>query len=275
VTVQTVVIGVMTLMILVAAFFGLRYMVRQLELARIKSSFLANVSHELKTPIALIRLAVETLEMQRFSSPEEGGKFLRRIHRETERLNTLVENILDFARLEAGQRAFRFSQVDVVDLVRETMDSFRIRLEDQGFALRVELPNHLPPVRGDGPALAQCLLNLLDNAVKYSRQRKEIRVAVAERDGGVGISVQDRGIGIAARDHKRIFDKFVRVEDGLVHDVKGTGLGLSLVQQIIRAHNGRVEVTSMPGEGSTFTLWLPRAPAEAAALPETEMRTGS
>jgi signal transduction histidine kinase len=275
VMVQTVVIGLMMLMILVAAFFGLRYMVRQLELARIKSSFLANVSHELKTPIALIRLAVETLEMQRFSSPEEGGKFLRRIHRETERLNVLVENILDFARLEAGQRAFRFSQVDVVDLVRETMDSYRIRLEDQGFALRVELPDHLPPVRGDGPALAQCLLNLLDNAVKYSRQRKEIRVAAAERDGGVGISVQDRGIGIATRDHKRIFDKFVRIEDGLVHDVKGTGLGLSLVQQIIRAHNGRVELTSMPGEGSTFTLWLPRAPAEAAALPETEMRTGS
>jgi signal transduction histidine kinase len=275
VMVQTFVIGIMTLMILVASFFGLRYMVRQLELARIKSSFLANVSHELKTPIALIRIAVETLEMQRFSSPEESGKFLRRIHRETNRLNVLVENILDFARLEAGQRAFRFGQVDVVELVRETMDSFRIRLEDQGFALKVELPEHLPPVRGDGPALAQCLLNLLDNAVKYSRQRKEIRVAAFERDGLVAISVQDRGIGIASRDHKRIFDKFVRIEDGLVHDVKGTGLGLSLVQQIIRAHNGRVEVSSTPGEGSTFTLWLPRAPAEAAALPETEMRTGS
>jgi len=275
VTVQTAVIGLMMLMILVAAFVGLRYMVRQLELARIKSSFLANVSHELKTPIALIQLAVETLEMQRFSSPEESSKFLRRIHRETVRLNVLVENILDFARLEAGQRAFRFTQVDLADLVRETMDSFRIRLEDQGFALRVELPDHLPLVRGDGPALAQCLLNLLDNAVKYSRQRKEIRVAAAERDGGVGISVQDRGIGIATRDHKRVFDKFVRIEDGLVHDVKGTGLGLSLVQQIIRAHNGRVELTSTPGEGSTFTLWLPRAPAEAAALPETEMRTGS
>src|SRR5258705_3559559 len=250
VTVQTAVIGIMTLLILLAAFFGLRYTVRQLELARVKSSFLANVSHELKTRIALIRLAVETLEMQRFSSPEEGGKFLRRIHRETERLNVLVENILDFARLEAGQRAFRFARVDLVDVVRETMDSFRIRLEDQGFALRVELPEHLPPVRGDGQALAQCLLNLLDNAVKYSRQRKEIRVAAFEHDGGVAISVQDRGIGIAARDQRRIFDKFVRIEDGLVHDVKGTGLGLSLVQQIIRAHNGHVDGSSVPGEGS-------------------------
>lgn len=275
VMVQIAVIGFMTLMILLAAFFGLRYTVRQLELARIKSSFLANVSHELKTPIALIRLAVETLEMQRFASPEESGKFLRRIHRETVRLNVLVENILDFARLEAGQRTFRFGPVDAVELVRETMDSFRLRLEDQGFALRVDLPDQLPPIRGDGPALAQCLLNLLDNAVKYSKQRKEIRVAAFERDGCIAISVQDRGIGIATRDHKRIFDKFVRIEDGLVHDVKGTGLGLSLVQQIIRAHNGRIEVSSTPGEGSTFTLWLPRAPAEAAALPETEMRTGS
>jgi signal transduction histidine kinase len=272
---QIAVIAFMTFAILAALFFGLRYTVRQIELARIKSSFLSNVSHELKTPITLIRIAVETLELHRFSSPEESDKFLRRIARETERLDALVENILDFARLEAGQRTFRFGTLDVAELVRETMDSFRLRLEDQGFAVRVELPGHLPAVRGDGNAVAQCLLNLLDNAVKYSRQRKEIRVVAGERDGGVAISVQDRGIGIPARDQKRIFEKFVRLEDGLVHDVKGAGLGLSLVQQIMRAHNGRVEVSSVPGEGSTFTLWLPKSPAEAAAPPEPERRTGS
>ena len=269
------VIGLMTLVILFATFFGLRYTVRQLELARVKSSFLSNVSHELKTPIALIRLAVETLEMHRFSSPEEGDKFLKRISRETTRLNTLVENILDFARLEAGQRTFRFTEVDLVELVRETMDSFRLRIEDQGFALTLDLPERLPRVRGDASALAQCLLNLLDNAVKYSRHRKEVRVWAGERDGGVAVSVSDRGVGIAARDQKRIFEKFVRIEDGLVHDVKGTGLGLSLVQQIIRAHNGRVEVHSAPGEGSTFTLWLPKSGTEEVAPPEAEARTGS
>ncbi len=268
-------IGIMAVLILLATFFGLRYTVRQLEIARLKSSFLSNVSHELKTPIALIRLAVETLEMRRVSSPEESEKFLRRISRETMRLNQLVENILDFARLEAGQRAFRFSRVDLGEVVRETMDSYRLRIEDQGFSLKLELPDPLPAVRGDGPALAQCLLNLLDNAVKYSRDRKEIRVSLAVRDGMVGLSVADRGIGIAARDHRRIFEKFVRLEDGLVHDVKGAGLGLSLVQQIVRAHGGRIEVHSVPHEGSTFTLWIPRAAADDADASEPEARTGS
>ncbi|MFI5371811.1 MAG: sensor histidine kinase, partial [Candidatus Eisenbacteria bacterium] len=244
-------IAIMAVLILLATFFGLRYTVRQIEIARLKSSFLSNVSHELKTPIALIRLAVETLEMRRISSPEESEKFLRRISRETTRLNQLVENILDFARLEAGQRAFRFTRVDLGEVVRETADSFRLRIEDQGFTLKLDLPEGLPVVRGDGPALAQCLLNLLDNAVKYSRERKTIRVSATTRDGMVGVAVADEGIGIAPRDQRRIFEKFVRLEDGLVHDVKGAGLGLSLVQQIVRAHGGRIDVHSVPHEGST------------------------
>jgi signal transduction histidine kinase len=268
-------IGIMSLVILGATMFGLRYTVRQIELARIKSSFVSNVSHELKTPIALIRLAVETLEMQRVSSPEETEKFLRRISRETRRLNHLVDNILDFARLEAGQRVFRFGTVDVAELVRETVDSFRLRLEDQGFSLALDLPETLPSVRGDGPALAQCLLNLLDNAMKYSRTRRDLRVAAALRDGMVTVSVSDKGIGIAPRDQKHIFEKFVRLETGLVHDVRGAGLGLSLVDQIMRAHGGRVEVHSTPGEGSTFTLVLPAPRGVEAEPTEAPARTGS
>jgi len=267
-------IGVMVVVLLVATFFGLRYAVRQIELARIKSSFLSNVSHELKTPIALIRLAVETLEMGRVKTKEDHDKFLRRISRETVRLNQLVENILDFARLEAGQRTFRFQDVDLAEVIRETVDSYRLRIEDQGFTLALDLPPDLPRVRGDGPALAQCLLNLLDNAVKYSRDNKQIRVTGVVREGLVGVSVADRGIGIATRDQRRIFEKFVRLEDGLVHDVKGAGLGLSLVQQILRAHGGRVEVASVPNEGSTFTLWIPRAAGTAATV-VSEAPTGS
>src|SRR4029450_11892408 len=118
--------------------------------------------------------------------------------------------ILDFARLEAGQRVFKFTRVDVIELVREALDSFRLRLEDQGFALTVDLPEDLPPVRGDGPAIAQVLLNLLDNAIKYSRNRREVRVAATRRDGTVAISVSDRGIGIPAREQQRIFEKLDR-----------------------------------------------------------------
>jgi signal transduction histidine kinase len=267
-------IALMSLVILGATLFGLSYTARQLELARIKSSFVSNVSHELKTPISLIRVAVETLEMRRFTSAEEGERFLRRISRETLRLNQLVDNILDFARLEAGQRVFRFGAVDLAELVRDTVDSFRPRLDELGFALTLDLPDDLPPARGDAAALGQCLINLLDNAIKYSRNRREIRMAASAHDGSVAVAVADRGIGISARDQRRIFEKFVRLETGLVHDVKGAGLGLSLVDQIIRAHGGRIEVSSSPGEGSTFTMVLPVAGGGEAAREEPRAQTG-
>lgn len=267
-------IAIMAIAIAAASTFGLRYTIRQLELAQLKSGFVSNVSHELKTPIALIRLAVETLEMGRVNNEAEREKFIGTIGRETMRLSRLVDNILDFARLEAGQKVFRFESVDVLALVRETLESFRLRLEDQGFAVAVDLPESLPPVRADATALTHCLLNLLDNAIKYSRQRRELRIAAEPRDGFVAISVSDRGIGISPADQKRIFEKFVRVETGLVHDVKGAGLGLSLVDQIMRAHGGRVEVASVLGEGSTFTLVIPAAD-EARAVDDLEAKTGS
>ncbi len=274
-------VGLMGMVIVVATLFGMTYLSRQLELAHLKSSFISNVTHELKTPIALIRLAAETLEMHRVRTPEEGDSFLRSIVRETVRLQQLVDNILDFARLEAGQAMLRFESVDLGAVVRETVDTFRPRLEHQGFRVELELPESLPPVRGDPRMLQHCVLNLLDNALKYSRTRREVKVSAESDDGAVSVSVTDRGIGIAPADQKRIFEKFVRVETGLVHDVKGAGLGLSLVQQIMRAHGGRVEVASTLGEGSTFRLVLPRiveAEEPAAAPAETRVtdrRTGT
>jgi signal transduction histidine kinase len=252
-------IGLMGLATVVAALAGLRYAARQLELAQLKSSFVSNVTHELKTPIALIRLAAETLELRRFSTPQEGEAFLGSIVRETQRLQQLVDNILDFARLEAGQAVFRFEAVDLRAVVGETVENFRPRLEQQGFRVELDLPEGLPPARGDAVMIQHCVLNLLDNALKYSRERRELKVSVSSRASAVAASVTDRGIGVAPADQKRIFEKFVRVEAGLVHDVKGAGLGLSLVQQIVRAHGGHVELESSPGEGSTFTLVLPLA----------------
>jgi two-component system phosphate regulon sensor histidine kinase PhoR len=161
-------------------------------------------------------------------------------------------------------------------VVRDTLDSYRLRLEDQGFSLAVDVPEHLPMIRGESNALAQCLLNLLDNAMKYSRTRKELRVSAAAANGEVSISVTDRGIGISPRDQRRVFEKFVRLETGLVHDVKGAGLGLSLVDQIVRAHGGRVEITSALGEGSTFTLVFPEVSRdEGARGDEPQARTAS
>jgi signal transduction histidine kinase len=250
-------IGLLALVLLGATFVGARYITRQIELVNSKTSFVSNVTHELKTPIAVIKLAVETIELGRYRGEAERDKYLRTITRESDRLAQLVDNILDFSRLEAGQRLLHRSPLDLRDVVNGAMDGFKLRLEDAGFQYEVVLPDQVPMVLGDGRALQHCLLNLLDNAVKYSRERKEVKVAVASQNGQVSLSVSDRGIGIPPEERERIFEKFARVETGLVHDVKGAGLGLSLVDMLVRAHHGRVEVASTPGEGSTFTILLP------------------
>ncbi|HST02974.1 MAG TPA: HAMP domain-containing sensor histidine kinase, partial [Usitatibacter sp.] len=275
VAIEIAFIAMMAALLIAATLFGLRYTVRQLDLAQIKSGFVSNVTHELKTPIALIRLAVETLELKRVSNPEEEERFIRTIGRETLRLSQLVDNILDFARLEAGQRVFRLEPLDFREVALEAVESFRPRFDHQGFKVEVDIPESLPQVKGDAVALSHCVLNLLDNAVKYSKVRREVRVAGRARGDEVALSVTDRGIGIAPNERARVFEKFVRLETGLVHDVKGAGLGLSLVDQIIRAHNGRVEVESTVGEGSTFTLVLPAAGAPEAVGSETRRKTGS
>jgi signal transduction histidine kinase len=279
VAVEVTFIGLMGMAIVVAALFGLRYFLRQVELAQMKAGFVSNVTHELKTPIALIRLSVETLEMGRVRGPEDTARFLGTINRETVRLEQLVNNILDFARLEAGRHIFRFEPVDVAGVVRGTLETFRPRLEHQGFHVEVDLPQALPRVRADATALSHCVLNLLDNAVKYSRDRREIRIAGVARDHTVALSVEDHGIGIAPEDRARVFEKFVRLETGLVHDVKGAGLGLSLVDQIMRAHGGRVDVENAAGGGSVFTLVLPAAeraePDDSGPRAITGSREGS
>lgn len=272
--IQVAFIALMALAVLIATVFGLRYIIRQLELAQLKAGFVSNVTHELKTPVSLIRLAVETLELGRVRTPEDTEKFIRSIGRETLRLSQLVENILDFARLEAGQRILRLEPVDVNDVARDTFEAFRPQLEDKGFKAEAAFATGMPVIQADARALSHCVLNLLDNAMKYSRERKEIRLETSIEPGEVSISVSDRGMGISAADQKRIFEKFVRVQTGLVHDVKGAGLGLSLVDQIMRAHGGRVALKSTLGKGSTFSLILP---AVAQETPRTEpvLETGS
>lgn len=274
-TIEIAFIVLMGVVILAAILFGYRYTVRQLELAALKASFVSNVTHELKTPIALIRLAVDTLQMHRITNPEEGERFLASISRETAKLTRLVDNILDLARFEAGHHHLKLEPVDLSQLARETLEGFQPRLDHAAFQVEADLPAGLPAARGDATALSHCVLNLLDNAVKYSRDDRTIKVSTAASDGHVTLSVADRGIGISAGDRRRIFEKFVRIENGLVHDVKGAGLGLSLVQQIMRAHGGRVEVNAQSGGGSVFTLVLPVAQEAAAPRAETRATSGA
>jgi len=231
---------------------------REVHLARLKSDFVANVSHELKTPLALIRLFAETLELGRVPSEEKAHQYYRVINKESHRLTQLINNILDFSRIEAGRKEYRFAPTDVARVVREVIESYRFQIEQQGFALKVEVDEDLPHVPADEEALGQALINLVNNAIKYSRESKTIDIEV-RREGSkaVLVSVTDTGIGIPRGEQKKIFEKFFRGEDSLVHETKGSGLGLALVRHIMEAHGGQVEVESTPGKGSTFTLVLP------------------
>ncbi len=230
---------------------------RELHLARLKSDFVANVSHELKTPLALIRLFAETLELGRVPSEEKAQQYYRVINKESHRLTQLINNILDFSRIEAGRKEYRFAPTDVARVVREVIESYRFQIEQQGFALRVEVEEDLPNVPADEEALGQAIINLVNNAIKYSRESKTIDIEVRREGSKVLVSVKDSGIGIPRGEQKKIFEKFYRGEDSLVHETKGSGLGLALVRHIMEAHGGAVEVESTPGKGSTFTLGLP------------------
>jgi signal transduction histidine kinase len=237
-----------------------------MHLSRLKSDFVANVSHELKTPLALVRLFAETLEMGRVQGPEKAQEYYRVINKESQRLTQLINNILDFSRIEAGRKEYRFAPADVGRIVSEVLDAYRFQIEQQGFRLEVEIADDLPEVMADKEALSQALLNLVNNSIKYSRDEKFLRLDVRHEPGRVLIAVADRGIGVAKSEHKKIFEKFYRAEDSLVHETKGSGLGLPLVRHIMEAHGGSVEVESSHGKGSTFTLILPTArPGQARA----------
>lgn len=232
---------------------------RELHLSRLKSDFVANVSHELKTPLALIRLFAETLELGRVPTEEKARQYYRVINKESQRLTQLINNILDFSRIEAGRREYHFAPTDVGRIVNEVVDAYRFQIEQQGFALELDVPEGLPEIQVDKEALGQALINLVNNAIKYSQQEKQISIAVRQQEGRILLAVADRGIGIAKAEQKKIFEKFYRAENSLVHETKGSGLGLALVRHIMDAHGGSVEVESVLGKGSTFTLALPAA----------------
>jgi len=233
-----------------------RNVTKEMALARLKSDFVSNVSHELRTPLSLIRLYAETLEMGRLTSPEKYQEYYRIIRKESERLTSLINNILDFSRIEAGRKEYDFRETDMRELVHNTLDSYRYQIEQNGFQFEEKI-DEVPPLRVDREAMARSLLNLVNNALKYSQDRKFIGVNLYRDNGSVKLEVVDQGIGIPHQEQQKIFEKFYRVGDPLVHNTKGSGLGLSLVRHIVQAHGGDVSVDSAPGQGSKFTIALP------------------
>jgi len=242
---------------------------KEMALARLKSDFVSNVSHELRTPLALIRLYAETLELGRITTREKKQQYYRIVRKESERLTALINNILDFSRIEAGRKEYEFRETDIGDLVHNTLDSYRYQIESQGFAFEEKIDDNLPPVVVDREAIARAVVNLVNNALKYSADDKFLGVKLYRDNGSVKLEVVDHGIGIARRDQAKIFEKFYRTGDPLVHNTKGSGLGLSLVRHITEAHGGEIEVDSTPGKGSKFVLSLPLSGSPQQRITQT------
>jgi signal transduction histidine kinase len=268
------ILGGLSLLLTAGIFFMYRNVSREVELAKLKSDFVSNVSHELRTPIALIRLYAETLELGRLPATDKQKQYHRIIREETERLTALINNILDFSRIEAGRKEYKFQETDLSALVRDTLDSYRYQIEQNGFHFELEIYDGIPPVSIDRESIARCLLNLISNSIKYSDQEKYLKVSLRREDQTIKLDVIDHGIGIPRSAQDKIFDKFYRVEDPLVHNTKGSGLGLCLVKSIVGAHGGRAFVESTPGQGSKFTITIP-VPNSARAVSDLRAATAS
>ncbi len=242
--------------IIIALIFLLRVLLRETELARLKSDFVDHVSHDLRTPLGLLRMFAETLEMGRVASEEKRQEYYRILSRETARLTRLVNNLLDFSRMQAGRKEYEKRQIQLAPLLQEALNTYRFHLQQRGFALAEEIDFAVPPIMADTEAVAQAFLNLLDNAVKYSEHEKHLTVRLRGEGDWALVEVADRGVGIAAQHLDKIFGKFYRIELA-GQETRGAGIGLAIVQHIMEAHGGCVEVKSEPGKGSSFVLKFP------------------
>ena len=243
----------------VGSYFIARAVTRELEVARLQSDFVSAVSHEFRTPLASLCQLSEMLTDGRVPNEMRRREYYEGLRRASERLNRLVESLLDFGRMQAGAQPYRFELLETESFFKGVVEDFAQEALERGYQVDIAHQPHLPPVHADREALARALWNLLDNAVKYSPQNKTVWARATTENGRVAISVSDKGLGIASDEQRRIFKKFVRAASADAAGARGTGLGLTMVEHIVAAHGGQVRVDSEVGIGSTFTILLPRA----------------
>ncbi len=260
---QLALMAILALIMAAGVFFVAGAAAREVRLAELKSNFVASVSHDLKTPLALIQLFAETLELGRVRTPERAAEYYRIINGEAKKLTRLIENILDFSRMEAGLRPYRPTPADLGEVTRDVVARLHSQFEQGRFSVTTRVEPGLPSVDIDTGAVQQAIENVLANAMKYSREHRDIDVVVERLKGHVAVRVSDHGIGIPKHLQRRVFRKFFRVESGLGGGPQGCGLGLAIVDHTMRGHGGSVSVESEPGQGSTFTLAFP-IPASTA-----------
>jgi len=242
---------------LFGAYFLWRDVGRELRMAEMRSQFIASVSHELKTPLTAIRIFAETLRMDRLKDTQAKTEYLDTIVNESHRLTRLLNNVLDFSKIEKGKRTYRREPACLSEIVNAAVQATQYPLKQQDIYLNVQMEEGLPDVCVDRDAIGQAILNLLSNAMKYSGESRRIDLRVQKRADHIVIEVSDQGIGIDQAQQKRIFEKFYRVPSEENQRIPGTGLGLAIVLHIVKAHDGHVEVRSVPGKGSTFSIHLP------------------
>jgi two-component system, OmpR family, phosphate regulon sensor histidine kinase PhoR len=242
------------LVFIIGILYLLRNISQEMTLSRMKTAFVANVSHELRTPLALIRMYAETLEMKRVRSEDKRYQYYRTIMSESTRLTQLINNILDFSKIESRKKEYQLAPESLRHLIEQTLEMYQFHLEQKDFELELDLQSDLPDIAVDSEAITQSLVNLIDNAIKNSPNEKYIRIQLYRENEHQVIAITDKGVGIPESEQKKIFEKFYRIESGLVHNSKGSGLGLSLVKHIMQIHGGSVSVKSKSDHGSTFYL---------------------
>ncbi|MFA8343077.1 MAG: sensor histidine kinase [Rhodothermaceae bacterium] len=245
-------------LIIISAIFLFINFRKEMKLAQMKTDFISNVSHELRTPLALISMYSETLEMERVKDDKKRKEYYKIISSEAERLGKIVNNILNFSKMEAGKRKYMFGKTDISDLLGNIISTYSFHLKQSGFTINFTNEISAGKITCDREAIGEAVLNLIDNAVKYSKEKKDISVTLTENKNKIFISVKDSGMGIPADELNKIFDKFYRVSTGLRHNTKGSGIGLSIVKHIVDSHEGYINVKSSVDRGSEFIIELPK-----------------
>lgn len=260
-------LGVIVLLLLLTFTFLYRIWQKERDLTLRQAGFLANVTHELKTPIAVMQAAGENLADGRVSDPNRLKAYGEHIHTEAVRLRRMVDKLLDVARTESGQLVLKARPVSVNTVVNRYLDESAAHLAAQGVRPELELAEALPSVMADPDSLDTIIGNLVENAIKYGGDSKHLRIRTFASGRSVGVEVEDRGLGISKQAQRLVFDKFYRVEDSLTARTKGHGLGLAIVKTLTEANGGRVELESEPGKGSVFRLLFPALPITATDPP--------
>jgi len=243
--------------LLVGVWLVYRNIKREIQLAQTKSDFVSNVSHEIRTPLSLISMFAETLEMGRVKSDEKRQEYYSIISKETQRLAGIVNSILNFSKMEANKRKYQFQSVDLNLVVDDVLKTYDFHLKNKGFSYSFQPDSEIETVNADKEAVSEAVINLVDNAIKYSKNQKKIDLKTRQEDGFAIIEVTDYGIGISKENQKEVFEKFFRVGGHMIHNTKGTGLGLSIVKHIMNAHKGKITLESSLDAGSSFRLHFP------------------